>query len=104
VDFAPTDLFSELTVRLFGSPLDDRLRGAWPAPREDEPPRFIGMLQTGAFRRELRDRFDVDWFHNPRAWGHLRELSSGPAREAVEEASLMTAAGGLARELEVALG
>jgi len=104
VAFAPSDLFPELTARLFGSPFDDRLRGAWPAPSEDEPARFIGMLQTGAFRRELRDRFDVDWFHNPRAWGHLRELSTGPARETVEEASLVTAAEGLARELEEALG
>jgi hypothetical protein len=104
VAFAPSDVFPELTVRLFGSPLDDRLRGAWPPPREDDPARFIGMLQTGAFRRALRDRFDIDWFHNPRAWAHLRELSTGPARETVDEASLMTAADGLALELEEALG
>jgi hypothetical protein len=104
VAFAPTDLYAELTVRLFGSPLDDRLRGAWPAPRDDEPARFVGMLQTWPLRRELRERFDVDWFHNPRAWGHLRELSTGPARETVEEASLITGAGLLARELEEALG
>jgi hypothetical protein len=102
--FAPHDLYPELTVRLFGSPLDERLRGAWPAVRGDEPARFIAMLQVTAFRRELRDRFDVDWFHNPRAWGYLREQSSGPAREPLGPDTLATAPQSLARELEEALG
>jgi hypothetical protein len=102
--FAPTDLYSELTVRLFGSPLDPRLRGAWPTPREDEPARFIAMLQTPELRQTLRERFDVDWFHNPRAWGHLHEESSGVAREAVDQAAFATAADRLASELEGVLG
>jgi hypothetical protein len=102
--FAPADLYSELTVRLFGSPLDERFRGAWPPPREDEPARFVGMLQAGGLRRDLRDRFDIDWFHNPRAWDSLREQCAGGAREVVEEAALPTAAEAWARELEEALG
>jgi hypothetical protein len=101
--FAPADLYSELTERLFGSPLDERLRGAWPAPREDEPARFVAMLQVGGFRRELRERFDVDWFHNPRAWGALREQSLGPARETFAQDTLLAASDSLARELEGAL-
>jgi hypothetical protein len=102
--FAPDDLYPELTVRLFGSPLDERLQGAWPAARDDEPARFIAMLQVTAFRRELRDRFDVDWFHNPRAWGYLREQGGGPAREPLAPDALATSPEGLARELEEALG
>ncbi len=102
--FAPDDLYAELTVRLFGSPLDERLRGAWPPARDDEPARFIAMLQVAAFRRELRDRFDVDWFHNPRAWGHLREQSGGPAREPFAPDTFATSSESLARELEEALG
>jgi hypothetical protein len=101
--FAPADLYSELTVRLFGSPLDPRLRGAWPVMREDEPARFIAMLQVGRFRRELRDRFDVDWFHNPRAWRYLREQSLGPARETLAPDTLGASSETFARELEEAL-
>ena len=102
--FAPADLYPELTVRLFGSHLDERLRGAWPPPRDDEPARFVAMLQTVAFRRQLRDRFDIDWFHNPRAWAYLREQSGGVARETVEPSTLAPSTDALARELEEALG
>jgi hypothetical protein len=102
--FAPEDLYLEMTVRLFGSPLDERLRGAWPGPREDEPARLLGVLQTAALRRALRDRFDVDWFHNPRAWAHLRDQANGPAREPVDEPLVRDAAIALARELEGAAG
>jgi hypothetical protein len=101
--FAPADLYPEITARLFGSPLEDRLRGAWPAPREDDPARFVAMIQSNALRRELRDRFDADWFHNPRAWGQLRELSA-VARETVEPATLATSVTVLVRDLEEALG
>ena len=102
--FAPADLHSELTERLFGSPLDPRLRGAWPAPREDEPARLVALLQTPELRHGLRERFDLDWFHNPRAWGHLREESSRSARETIDEAILVASADRLAKEIEGALG
>ena len=66
------DAFDEAAVRLFGAPIDGRLRGAWPAAREDEPARWLGLLGAPARVRSLRDEFDVDWFRNPRAWAELR--------------------------------
>jgi hypothetical protein len=69
---APADAFDELTARVFGTPLDRRLRGAWPASRDDDPERFAALFGARALRETLRDRFDVDWFRNPRAWEYLR--------------------------------
>jgi hypothetical protein len=100
---APADLFTELTERLFGLPLDARFCGAWPVARDDEPARLVALLQARSARDELRDRFDVDWFRNPRAWAHLRG-STGMAREPVDERGLLAAVAGLARAFEEALG
>jgi hypothetical protein len=83
---APRELFEEVGERLFGLPLDPRLRGAWPRARDDEPARFVALVQAGALRESLRQRFDVDWFKNPRAWSELRSQGSEPARKPVDEA------------------
>jgi hypothetical protein len=69
---APADLFEEVTTRVFGAPMDSRLSGAWPRRRNDEPERWTAILEARAAREWLRDRFDVDWFRNPRAWDELR--------------------------------
>jgi hypothetical protein len=103
-DLAPRDAFAELGTRLFGSALDARLRGAWPAARDDEPARFAAALEAPSLGDELRDRFDVDWFRNPRAWTHLHAVSALAPREAVDAAALDTAARGVARRLEAVLG
>jgi hypothetical protein len=102
--FAPSDLFDELGVRLFGAPLDARLRGAWPAARDDEPARLLGLVQSRSFGNALRDRFDVDWYRNPRAWAHLRAAAAGPAWEPADASSLEADAAAVARALEDALG
>jgi hypothetical protein len=91
VAFAPADRFEEIGERLFGAPLDPRLRGAWPSPRDDQPARLMALLETCTLRHELRERFDCDWFRNPRFWTELREeglavdsaqstVDSGPSR------------------------
>jgi len=100
---APADLFMELTARLFGLPLDARFCGAWPVARHDEPARLVALLQARGAREQLRERFDVDWFRNPRGWTHLRD-SAGAAREPVDERSLPATAVALARAFEEALG
>ena len=38
--------------------------------------------RRGAFTDDLRDRFDADWFRNPRAWAHVRAVSAVPAGRA----------------------
>ena len=101
---APRDLFDELGARLFGAPLDARLRGAWPRVRDDEPARFVALVDARAFAGALRDRFDVDWFRNPRAWAHVRAISAVPAAEPFDATALASGVELLARAFEGALG
>jgi hypothetical protein len=101
---APRDRFDELGTRLFGRGLDPRLRGAWPAAREDEPARFVALLQSREFARQLRDQFDSDWYRNPRAWAHLQALGAAPAHESIGASALTAHVDELAREFEGVLG
>ena len=103
-DVAPRDRFAELGARVLGGSLDGRLRGAWPAARDDEPARFVGLLEARALAEALRDRFDIDWYRNPRAFTHLRAVSSLPSRDPIEPAPLEAAAEGLARAFEAVIG
>ncbi len=103
-DVAPRERFQELGPRLLGASLDGRLRGAWPAARDDEPARFVALLEAYDLSATLRDRFDVDWYRNPRAWTYLRVASSLASREPVEEAALQAAADGLSRAFEKVVG
>ena len=102
--FALADVFEEIGSRVFGAALDGRLRGAWPVARPDEPARLIALLQSLDTSRALRERFDVDWFRNPRAWDHLRAVAAGPAREVLDPALLEGQAVALGRAFEEALG
>jgi hypothetical protein len=102
-DFAPGDRFDELTARLFGSPMPRALAGAWPRPRDDEPARFLASMTALSLAREMVDRFDVDWFKNPRAAAHLRSIASGPAYEEEPPADLQGAPLSLARWFEEVL-
>jgi hypothetical protein len=96
-------LHEELAARLFGAEADPGLRGAWPSPRDDEPARFVALLQAPAARDGLRASFDVDWFRNPRAWDQLRAQGATPAWDPVEDVSLAAAVPGLARAFEESL-
>ncbi|MBV9947070.1 MAG: hypothetical protein JOZ69_09500 [Myxococcales bacterium] len=96
--------FEELGGRLFGAELDARLRGAWPAAREDEPARFLALLESHAAAEALRERFDSDWYRNPRAWADLRATSATSAHEPADAAALPGRADAIARALEGALG
>ncbi len=101
--FAPRDLFEELGTRIFGVALPAALRGAWPAPRDDEPARLLALVTALPLARDLVDRFDSDWFANPRALPHLRALGAVPAREETRELDADAAATALARAFEEAL-
>ena len=94
--------FEELGTRLFGAPLPDTMRDAWPEPRPADASRLVALLGTHAFLGDLVGRFDEDWFRNPRAGKHLTSLACGPAFDAdpVPEG----AASAIARAFEEALG
>jgi len=98
--------FDDLTARLFGVPLPRALAGAWPRAADDAPARFLGLLTAPALARDLVDRFDEDWFANPRAVLHLRAIASGPARDDAPAAGEEPAppVTPLARAFEEALG
>ena len=74
-------LFEETTLRAFGAPLPSSLMNAWPAPRVDDPIRLLALLGTPGFVKSLVDRYDEDWFRNPKAGTHLMGLAVGPAHD-----------------------
>ncbi len=96
-------LFEELTARAFGAPLPAALRDAWPAIRIDDPARFVALLSTPSFVARLVDRFDDDWFRNPKAGTHLTSLACGPAFD-VDSPPLDDAPRTFARLVEELLG
>lgn len=95
-------LFEEITSRVFGAPLPASMRDAWPEPRVEGPAQLLGMLGTQAFLRDLVQRYDDDWFRNPKAGKHLTSLACGPA---FDLEPLSTSAGAdLARAFEETIG
>jgi len=74
-------LFEEVTSRVFGAPLPDSMRDAWPDPASPEPTRFVALLGARALVSSLVARFDDDWYRNPRAGVHLTSLACGPAAD-----------------------
>lgn len=95
-------LFEEITARVFGAPLPTSMRDAWPDPRMGEPAQLLGLLGTQAFLHDLVQRYDDDWFRNPKAGKHLTSLACGPAFDLEPLAD--TAPAKLARAFEEALG
>jgi hypothetical protein len=102
LDVQPADRFDELGERVLGGPLDRRLRGAWPAARDDEPARFVARLEGLRLASALRERFEVDWYRDARAWAHVRD-GSAAARGPVDAATLDAGVEALARAFEGAL-
>ncbi len=68
-------LFEEVTFRVFRSPLDARLLGAWPIAQDDGLARFVATLRAPLLSRSFVERFDDDWFKNPRAFESLRHTT-----------------------------
>ncbi len=95
-------LFEEVTLRVLGAPLPAALRDAWPDVRVDDLARLGAACQAHAFVADLVNRFDEDWFANPKAASHLASIACGPIAEpiVVDPASIAK----LARDCEEALG
>ena len=68
-------LFEEVSFRVFRSPLDAGLLGAWPIARDDDLARFVAALRAPLLVRSFVERFDEDWFKNPRAFESLRHTT-----------------------------
>jgi hypothetical protein len=96
--------FEETTARALGRPLPGAIAGAWPTWNDDAVSRWTGLVGVPARLRELVDRFDEDWFRNPRAADHLRaRFSASPVSEPKDGEQPAVRALDLARALEAAL-
>ncbi len=102
------DEVEELTSRLFGAPLPPVLAALWSFggfsgnARVDVPARLLAAVRTFDFVRGLVDRFDEDWFDNPRAGAYLTSLAAGPVWQGDVPAG--EAARPIARTFEELLG
>ena len=94
--------FEELTGLAFGASLPSALRGAWPSPGTERAPRFLGSLLALEWERHLIERFDLDWFRNPRCGTFLRAQASGVGNPS-ETVDLMHHVGELTRHVEQVL-
>jgi hypothetical protein len=65
--FVEPGLFEAVTTRAYGIPLPSALRGAWPWPTSATYVRFLVQLDAARLSTSLVERFDEDWFRNPRA-------------------------------------
>ncbi|WP_434044849.1 MULTISPECIES: hypothetical protein [Sorangium] len=90
------DRFEEATARALGAPIPGTLAGVVPALEPDTAVRLAGALLAARDRRDLIERFDEDWFRNPRAAEALRDEDSAPPSPASRRAS--------ADDLEAGLG
>lgn len=70
--------FGDQSFRVFGAPLDGSLAYVVPSLRVADVGRLLGAVRAFGFVRELVDRFDEDWFANPRAGAHLASIFAGP--------------------------
>ncbi len=97
-------LFEEVTFRVFGASLPTELFGAWPLPRADEPTRFLAALGAPDLAQSFTERFDEDWFRNPRAFETIRHsLPKSPHAKHDDRESLENSAVESARHFAHAL-
>jgi hypothetical protein len=64
--------FEELSERVYGRPMPGALFTTLPRLDPEASARFTGLLVASTDRAILRDRFDEDWFDNPKAVLELR--------------------------------
>jgi hypothetical protein len=108
----PDDV-EELGARVFGVPLPKQLAGVWasggglgpktvPGVFIDAPARLLGAVRGHGFVPMLVERFDEDWFSNPRAGTYLASVAAGPVWQGDVPADEAVRA--IARGFEEALG
>lgn len=82
----------DLSRRVFGGPLPANLAALWShgeglsaspsslssSSSSPSPVQFLAALRADLVHRTLMDRFDEDWFDNPRSATHLASIGAGP--------------------------
>lgn len=98
-----SERFEDISQRVFGRPLPRGLEGAWPSVDVRASARLVGVATAPALARDLVDRFDEDWFRNPRAFQWLRARGSLPLAETEGEPIATDAVAPVAKVLARAL-
>jgi hypothetical protein len=73
--------------------------GALFRPHDDDSQRFMGLLLAASTHADLRERYDEDWYRNPRAIEELRALGAAVPERVVENADAEGGLHALALEL-----
>lgn len=95
----PTDEAPELATRLFGAPLPGHVLALWAYGEglsahhrsivEETAGRplaeLLGALEAFRLYQRLVDRYDEDWFDNPKAAMHLASVGAGPVWAPIED-------------------
>jgi hypothetical protein len=96
---------AELGARVFGEPPPARLLGLVPRLGTSDGCRFVGRLGAHALRQQALERFDEDYFRNPRWARWLRARDLGPeSDEAPETGEIDRKIAQLVGKLEAELG
>ena len=95
IDFAtaPAADIEGVLEAAFFVPYPRALAGVLPKPRSGAPVRLAALLLAAADRESLVQQYDEDWFRNPRALAHLRELDAVAPPAQLDEGTLTSANG-----------
>ncbi|WP_437734265.1 hypothetical protein [Sorangium sp. So ce1335] len=98
------DRFEEATAGALGASIPGVLAGVVPALDPDAAVRLAGALLAARDRRDLIERFDEDWFRNPRAAEALRDEDSAPPSSTSRRAGADDLEAGLAEMMRSLAG
>jgi hypothetical protein len=106
VDFASakTSEVEEVASEALKVRVPGEYAGVLPRPDPRAPASLAGALAATRDRDDLRDRFDEDWFENPRAMSFLRETDASPHAFHWPADTLAGAADRLRKRLEEVAG
>jgi hypothetical protein len=93
---AAREMHLDLGKRALGTRLPIELAGVLPRIRPTACARLVGALQASTLYEQLVERYDEDWFDNPRAHEFLREIDV-TERTVLDETGAVEAARRLAR-------
>lgn len=93
--------FEEVTAGALGAPIPPVLAGVVPRLTPSDAVRLVGVLAAAVDRRSLIERFDEDWFRNPRAARAIREEDAVvPSSTKLSDQTLEDGAGEIIRFIE----
>ncbi len=84
---------AELFERALGGPLPRELVSVFPRLGPEAGAELLGLVLAPVSRESLRERFDEDWFDNPRAHEAIRHENQSTSLARVVDASALDAGG-----------